>query len=123
MKNSNEKSSLKDEKKTATKKPKAERATGTPPETDKNKFVGGYFKPLGWGNDDSNMLFYFYIRSTMSIVKFKATALQKQNLLTLAPLDFWLACFPNRDASNFDSNTASDFLINFCNALGYYDHS
>lgn len=109
------------EKKTATKKPKAERATGTPPETDKNKFVGGYFKPLGWGNDDSNMLFYFYIRSTMSIVKFKATALQKQNLLTLAPLDFWLACFPNRDASNFDSNTASDFLINFCNALGYYD--
>ena len=51
------------EKKTSTKKPKAERATGTAPETDKNKFIGGYFKPLGWGNDDSNMLFYFYIRS------------------------------------------------------------
>jgi putative DNA primase/helicase len=108
------------EKKT-TKKPKAERAQGTPPETDKNRFIGGYFKPLGWGNDDSNMLYYFYIRSTMSIVKFKATSLQKQNLLTLAPLDFWLASFPNRDASNFDSNTASDFLINFCNALGYYN--
>lgn len=103
------------------KKPKAERPAASAPETDKKGFIGGYFRPLGWGTDDGQMLYYFYIRSTMSIVKFKATALNKNNLLSVAPLEFWLSAFPNRDSSNYDVNTAADYLINFCNHVGFYN--
>jgi putative DNA primase/helicase len=103
------------------KKPKAERAQSTAPETDKKGFIGGYFRPLGWGTEEGQMLYYFYIRSTMSIVKFKATGLNKNNLLSIAPLEFWLSTFPNRDNSNYDVTTASDYLINFCNHVGFYN--
>ena len=102
------------------KKTKGERPKGSAPESDKG-FIGGYFKPLGWGTEDGQMLYYFYSRSTMSILKYKATALNKNNLLSIAPLDFWLQAFPNRDSSNFDSMAASDYLINFCNMLGFYN--
>lgn len=107
--------------KTQTKKPKAERPAASAPETDKKGFIGGYFRPLGWSCEDGQMLYYFYLRSTMSIVKYKTSALNKANLLSIAPLEFWLISFPNRDSSNYDVTTAMDYLINFCNQVGYYD--
>jgi putative DNA primase/helicase len=104
-----------------TKKPKAERAQSTTPETNKKGFIAGYFRPLGWSADDGSMMYYFYISTTMSIVKYKASALNKNNLLSIAPLEFWLTTFPNRDNSNFDAMAAADYLISFCNSLGFYD--
>lgn len=104
-----------------TKKPKAERPAASAPETDKKGFIGGYFRPLGWGIEDGQMLYYFYIRSTMSIVKYKAVTINKANLLSIAPLEFWLLSFPNRDNSNYDVTTAADYLINFCNHVGFYN--
>ena len=78
-----------DQKPKQTKKSKGERAQSVTPETNKKGFIGGYFRPLGWSADDGSMMYYFYISTTMSIVKYKASALNKNNLLSIAPLEFW----------------------------------
>jgi hypothetical protein len=49
------------------KKPKAERATAAAPETDKKGFIGGYFRPLGWGIEDGQMLYFFVVHYKLNL--------------------------------------------------------
>src|SRR5512145_2898377 len=107
-----------EEQESPKKKTPKPKATSTSVATDKTGFVGGYFMPLGWDSEEKLLNYYFYVNSSKSIVRLAASKMSKQNLLMLAPLEFWIERFPN--SQSFDALVAADFLITVATGRGFF---
>lgn len=99
-------------------KAKSQQAPSNAAATDKLGFIQGHFMPLGWDSEDKIINYYFYVSSCKSIVRLIASKMSKQNLLMLAPLEFWTDRFTH--GQNFDALCASDFLITLSHTIGYF---
>jgi hypothetical protein len=108
----------KKEKTTKKEKPKGVQAPSTFVAADNMGFIGGHFLPAGWDSEERCLNYYFYVNSCKSIIKLSPAKMTRQNLLMLAPLDFWTERFPT--ATSFDILTATDFLVTACNMVGYF---
>ena len=100
-------------------KPKAKQAPSAAPSSDKTGFVQGHFMPLGWDSEERVSQYYFYVNSCKSIIRLAASKMSKQNLLMLAPLEFWVERFAS--GASFDSLSATDFLISMSTIAGFFN--
>jgi putative DNA primase/helicase len=83
------------------------------------RFIDGYFMPLGFNKMSEGVQnFYFYVNSCKSIISLSAAKMTTNNLLMLAPLDYWVTKYPAK--SGFDNKAVADWLIELCNACGYF---
>jgi len=90
-------------------------------EPDHDGFIGGYFRPLGHSkSEDGQVVFYFFSKLCNYILRFPPSKLQKQYLLQLAPLEFWVEKFPNKSEGSFNAMTAADFLARGCLSQGHF---
>lgn len=101
-----------------TRKTTAKQAPSATPASDKTGFIQGYFMPIGWDSEERVLQYYFYVSSCKSIIKLAAAKMSKQNLLMLAPLEFWVERFAA--GGSFDALAAADFLISLSNAIGFF---
>lgn len=106
------------EKTTPKRKAKAAQAPTGSVGLDKSGYVQGYFMPLGWDTEDKALNYYFFVSSVKSIIKLSASKMSRQNLLQLAPLEFWSDNFIG--SQSFNILAAVDFLVMICNAAGYF---
>lgn len=79
------------------------------------------FYMLGFNmTDDRHQQFYFYATSCKSIIKLTPSKMNKQNLLMLAPLNWWISMCPNADGTSFSHVVATDFLVTHGTEKGYF---
>lgn len=99
----------------------------TPPKTpykaiepvNNDLFLGGYFRPLGFNKNGEGVLnFYFYVNASKSVISLTPSKMTNNNFFMLAPLDYWIGSFPIK--SGFDSKAAANWIMEQCNALGYF---
>ncbi len=88
------------------------------PASNKDEFIGGWFKPLGFNKSAEGMQnFYFYSKACNSMIILSANKMTANNLFMIAPLDYWFYSHPGKP---FDIKAASNWLIELCNAKGYF---
>ena len=81
-----------------------------------------YFRVLGFDKTDNGVqAFYFYRKGRYSVViRLTASGMTKNNLLTLAPLNFWESTFPKGKGSGLDVDAAMDYLISEGQRIGHF---
>lgn len=95
-----------------------------PPPAVEPEFKNGFFRCLGFENNDQNA-FVFYVYRTNVIVKLSAGGISASNLLQLAPLNYWEGAYPKHSRSSgsvkFDINNVADDLISRCMKMGIFN--
>lgn len=83
------------------------------------------FRALGFKKEGDSPRFCFFAGSSKTVITLSATAMTKQNLLNLAPLNYWENYYPaGRNARNsFNVDSASEYLINSCLNKGIFSDS
>lgn len=84
-----------------------------------------YFKLLGFNKSgERGKPYYFFLRKDNStLYALTAAEMTAKNLLTCAPLDFWAGWFPVKKDTDFDTVQATDFIIQACNEIGFFNPS
>ncbi|MBF0131046.1 MAG: hypothetical protein HQL75_00455 [Magnetococcales bacterium] len=72
------------------------------------------FRVLGYNGN----VYYYYPRGTMQILELSSSAHTKNNLIMMAPLDFWARRFPQRSGVNWDA--AMNALMRMAEARGVF---
>lgn len=76
-----------------------------------------HFKFLGYDkSQEGTQSFWFYSRGAKTTVKLTASSMTRNNLQTLAPLNWWEETYPAK--STFDLNAAVNWLIQVSNRVG-----
>jgi len=103
-------------------KPKAERparaeATAT---TDGGGLESNpYFRLLGFDKTESGVqAFFFYRKGSNTLLRLTASAMSKNNLMTLAPLQWWESSFEGK--KGIDVDAAINWLIQTSQAKGHF---
>ena len=81
-----------------------------------------YFRILGFEKTDKGVqAFYFYRKGANStVIGLTAAGMSKNNLLTLAPLNFWETAFPKPKGFGIDVDSAIDYLITEGQNAGHF---
>lgn len=82
----------------------------------------GFFAPLGIEKADGTTYLVFFSHRMGVITRLSPSSLTTNNLLTLAPLNWWESRFPSSSKqSKFDTAAAADFLYEACSIRGFFD--
>ena len=93
-------------------------AMETPPATEPEP-TGRPFKTLGYSKSIDGVAYWFYSVESRLVHCFTASSLSKNNLLSLAPAEYWAQLYPSR--SGFASDAAADNLMREAYAVGIFD--
>lgn len=69
------------------------------------------FEVLGFTNDQDQMYYALYTRNNHQVQLFRAASMCGNNLLALAPLDWWENEYPSKTARKFDETAAANAII------------
>lgn len=99
-------------------------APPTPPPDENNPedFVeagGKYFKSLGVQKEGNGMVYYFYAKSTKTVIGLSPSSMTANNLMQLAPLRWWQNTFQDPKKS-FGVDRAANWLIHICSRNGTF---
>ena len=75
------------------------------------------FQCLGYEHN----VYYYLPRGSNQVIPLRAEQHGKSHLITLAPINYWEACYPSKAGANYDS--AANALIRFQERKGVYDPS
>lgn len=102
-------------------KPRAVSHTATENPTQRvSSIENTYFKCLGFTKQSENIqLFNFYVFQSKTIISLSASKLNKSNLYTLAPSDYWQTSYPKKNG--FDMDAAINHIIFQSNRMGYFN--
>lgn len=78
-----------------------------------------FFKILGAMKDGNGMLYNFYSMTAKTVISLTPGGMTKNNLLQLAPLDWWKNTFP--DKHGFSLDDSADYLINKSSEKGIFN--
>lgn len=79
-----------------------------------------HFKILGYERTESGgQALRFYAKGPRMTVRYSAGSLNKANLMTLAPVNWWEEMFPKR--GDVDMKAATNWLIQTANQVGYFN--
>ncbi|MFN8317183.1 MAG: hypothetical protein U0T32_12120 [Chitinophagales bacterium] len=78
-----------------------------------------HFRLLGAEKDGKNMVYHFYSNSTRTVIGLAPSGMSKNNLMQLAPLNWWKNSFPDKKAV-FSVDSASNYLINISRIVGTF---
>jgi len=80
------------------------------------------FTFLGFKKDGDTPKFCFYAGTSKTVISLSASAMSKQNLMLLAPLNWWEEHYPTGKGSRsaFDVDAASQFLMNYSFRVGIF---
>lgn len=78
-----------------------------------------FFKMLGASKEGNGMIYYFYAFSTKTVIGLSPSAMTRNNLMQLAPLDWWKNTFEDHKAS-FAVDEAADWLIHLSSRQGTF---
>lgn len=79
-----------------------------------------HFRILGFEKTEKgSLIYYYYVRSSLKVLSYSATALSVSNLMTLAPLSWWEMEFPSK--RGVDINAAQNWLITTGNSRGIFN--
>lgn len=79
-----------------------------------------YFRLLGFDKTESGVqAFFFYRKGSNTLLRLTASAMSKNNLMTLAPLQWWEQMFP-RTKGGVDVDSATNWLIQVSQGKGHF---
>lgn len=78
-----------------------------------------HFRLLGAEKEGKNMVYHFYSYSTRTVIGLAPTSMSKNNLMQLAPLNWWRNTFPDKKAA-FSVDSAANYLINISRTVGTF---
>lgn len=78
-----------------------------------------HFKMLGAQKEGNGMVYYFYSFSTRTVIGLSPSAMTRNNMMQLAPLNWWKNTFYDTKSS-FAVDSAADYLINMSARVGTY---
>lgn len=93
-----------------------------PNENDPNGYVdkgNAHFKKLGACKEGNGMVYYFYAFATRTVIGLSPSAMSRNNLMQLAPLNWWRNEFED-DRASFAVDEAADWLIHTCAMIGTF---
>jgi putative DNA primase/helicase len=91
--------------------------TGTPDDLPPAQEEGGHFTDdwfrfMGYEKSESGtQSFYFFVFRSNQLIRLSPTAMNKSNLMLLAPLNWWEQMFPSKGKSKVDTDAAANYLI------------
>jgi putative DNA primase/helicase len=103
-------------------KPRPISASGTNNATERKSetIENIYFRYLGFTKQSDNVqLFNFYVFGSKTILSLAASKLNKSNLYTLAPINYWQTNYPKKNG--FDIDAAINHIIENSNRIGYFN--
>lgn len=81
-----------------------------------------YFKCLGFTKQSDNIqLFNFYVYASKTIISLPASKLNKSNLFTLAPINYWETNYAKNKGKGFEIDGAVNQIIEISNRVGYFN--
>ncbi len=80
---------------------------------------GKYFKSLGVQKEGNGMVYYFYAKSTKTVIGLSPSSMTANNLMQLAPLFWWQNTFQDSKKS-FGVDRAANWLIHICARNGTF---
>ena len=83
------------------------------------RVTGRPFRCLGYSKTTDSVLYWFYSIESRLVHTMTASALTKNNLLSLAPSTHWSMLYPSR--SGFETDAAANDLMRECYAAGIFD--
>lgn len=79
-----------------------------------------YFRILGFDKTESGVqAFFFYRKGSNTLLRLTASAMSKNNLMTLAPLQWWEEMF-ERSKGGVDVDSATNWLIQVSQSKGHF---
>lgn len=109
----------------ALKQSKQNKSTPAPPSATKTK-PGGYkgdewFKILGVAKENNGMMYHFYAYTTKTVIGLTPGSMTKNNLMQLAPFEWWCENFTSQSANQpFSLDKATDHLIDQSSRYGVF---
>lgn len=98
--------------------------TPTPPRKKSHESIPGagmYFKPLGFEIEEHRKIYWFFNYATQSALKYSSGALVRETtLFELAPMEFWMGCFPAKGGKKIDTSNTAANLMSACDKRGYF---
>jgi putative DNA primase/helicase len=101
-------------------RPISESGTNSATERKSETLENIYFRYLGFTKQSDNVqLFNFYVFGSKTILSLPASKLNKSNLYTLAPINYWQTNYPKKNG--FDIDAAVNHIIENSNRIGYFN--
>lgn len=101
-------------------RPISESGTNSATERKSETLENIYFRYLGFTKQSDNVqLFNFYVFGSKTILSLPASKLNKSNLYTLAPINYWQTNYPKKNG--FDIDAAINHIIENSNRIGYFN--
>ncbi len=101
-------------------RPISESGTNSATERKSETIENIYFRYLGFTKQSDNVqLFNFYVFGSKTILSLPASKLNKSNLYTLAPINYWQTNYPKKNG--FDIDAAVNHIIENSNRIGYFN--
>lgn len=79
----------------------------------------GHFRFLGFDKSDDKMVYVFFVYGSNQVVKYSASSLTKNNLIALAPINWWESEFPSKKSMDIDA--AVNWIIQTSHYTGVYE--
>lgn len=77
-----------------------------------------FFRFLGFTKDGTTLTHQFFCYGSHTIVSLTASSMSKNNLIQMAPINWWEAQFPQK--RGFDSDAAVNWLVRTSNSIGTF---
>lgn len=81
-----------------------------------------HFRILGAHKEGNGMVYYFYANATKTVIGLTPGSMTKNNLLQLAPLNWWRNEFPDSKQGTFSQEGAVSYLIAISSTFGIFSN-
>lgn len=95
---------------------------GDNPEDPYREMGMNYFKMLGAQKEGNGMTYYFYSVAFQTVIGLVPSAMTKNNIMQLAPLNWWRNSFHDNKGM-FEADRGADYLINASSRKGIFTDS